>query len=274
MKIHFAALVGVDYDLDLFKAWSKYYMDRKLDSYTVVLHREHGEIEKSTVADYRNAGFRVLCADGPFSTGCVRSALLGNIAANLPGDDILVTADADEFQAMNDGTPIDYRYFCEHYDILHGLHEDRYALAMERCDGDPFKQYPFIEAYTGEHLKTLTIPFINKASAPVLVRTKILAAPCGSPVEYKGSHCLKYVTINQKIKFDFKVIHFAWRNSASLKMAIKPYFNLDSLQQVFNNKIPESLIDAYVEAEAFMNPKSDFLSPSKYKGELSYGLQN
>jgi hypothetical protein len=273
MKIHFAALIGVDYDLDLFNPWVSYYADRKFDSYTAVLHRENGDIPASVQSDYRNAGFRVLCVDGPFSIGCCRSAHLSNIAVNLPPDDMFVTADADEFQVYRDNTPIDYRYVCRAYDILHGLHEDRFSLGLTACKSDPFIEYPYAEEYTGEYLKQVKTPFIDVDHAPVLVRTKILAAPCNAPVEYKGSHCIKWVNTNQKVLLGLKVIHFAWREGAARKLPLKSYFSLDNIRQVFNGKLSDQMINNYNTIRAVANPSEDFLFPIQ-KGELSYGLQN
>lgn len=255
MKIHFAALVGIDYDLDLMIPWSRYYLDRKLDSYTVVLHRESGNIPDELQADYRNAGFRVLCADGPFSAGAVRCAMMNNIADNLPGDDILVTSDADEFQAMPDGSPIDYRSIFRRYNMLHGLHEDRYAPTMEDCFGDPFDQYTLIEPYTGEYLKKACVPFIPPEHSPLLVRTKILGAPAGCPVEYKGSHCVKILPAFYRILFDCKVIHFAWRESSARKIALKYYYKKEGLSSVYKNRIPPELVDVYNTVNDIINPE-------------------
>jgi hypothetical protein len=261
MKLHFAALVGIEYDMDLAAPWIKHYLDMRLDTYTVVLHRETGDIPQGIQSDYRNAGFRVLCADGPFSIGCARSAHLNNIADNLPKNDILVTADADEFQARFDGSPINYRYLMTQYDILHGLHEDRYSHCLENCYTNPFKQYPIAEKYTGEHIKVLKVSFIDEKNSPVLIRTKILAAPAGYPVEYKGSHCMKWVPQNAKICYDCKVIHFAWREGAARKLALKSYFTIDSLKEVYNNDIPKELYDKYDEVSKAMHPLESSLQP-------------
>jgi hypothetical protein len=174
---------------------------------------------------------------------------------------------------MDDNSPIDYRYQCRAYDILHGLHEDRFSNGLLPCRNDPFLEYTQIEEYTGEHIKQLKTPFIDVEHAPVLIRTKILAAPAGASVEYKGSHCLKEVHVNQKILFGLKVIHFAWREGAVRKLALKSYFSIDNMKQVFNNKIPDDLVDTYNTVSRIMKPSDDFLSPCK-QGEMTYGLQN
>jgi len=268
MKIHFAALIGVDYDLDLAPYWTRYYLDRRFDSYTAILHRENGDIPAGIQADYRNAGFRVLCADGPFSIGCQRSVRLNNLADNLPPDDMLVTADADEFQSLKCDSPLDYRYFCNRYDILHGLHEDRYTLTLENCYSDPFSQYTLVEEYTGEHIKRIVTPFLDVNKSPELIRTKILAAKAGAPVEYKGSHCMKYVASNANIFYDCKVIHFAWRENVASKNALKPYFSMDNLKQLHGNRVPDNLVEVYNTVESLLHPVEDFFG----KGEHEYAL--
>jgi len=245
MKIHFLSLVGVDYDLDLFPEWAEYYLSQKLDSYTVFLHRENGDISRNIISDYKNAGFDVKTIDGPFSCGCNRSAYFRNFADNLPEGDFLITADADEFQAMDNGSRIDYRDMLSRYDVLWGLLEDRYAETLENCYHDPFKQYTLIEEYTGEPIKKLSIPHLGNGPKTDMVRTKILAAPAGAPVEYKGSHILKYVPGNYRIFMDCKVIHFAWRENAARKLALKPYFPKENLEAMFKNKVPLELINVY-----------------------------
>lgn len=247
-------MVGVEYDMDLAEPWILFYRNRRLDSYTVVLHRETGEIPENIQRLYREAGFRVLCANGPFSIGCARSAHLNNIADNLPPEDILVTADADEFQTDKNGEPLDYRYLMTSYDMLHGLHEDRYSHCMENCYTDPFKQYFLREKYTGEHIKKLVVPFIKEENAPELIRTKILAAPAGWPIEYKGSHCMKWVPQNAKILDDCKVIHFAWREGAARKIALKHYFSRESLNEVYHNNVPKDIVDTYNNVNSLLNP--------------------
>lgn len=254
MKIHFAALIGVDYDLDLAPAWMEYYLSQRLDSYTVFLHREKGDIPERVISDYKNAGFTVKIAEGLFSCGCIRSALLRNFADNLPANDILVTADADEFQAMPNGSPIPYRDMLSRYDVLWGLMEDRYAYTMENCFGFPFDQYTLIEDYTGEHIKKLTIPHLGNGKKTDMVRTKILAAPAGAPVEFKGSHIMGYVSTAYRLYMECKVIHFAWRENSARKLALKPYFPKENLESLFKNKVPHELSNVYDTVASLMNP--------------------
>jgi hypothetical protein len=273
MKIHFAALLGVDYDMDLMPYWIPYYLDRKLDSYTIVLHREKGDIPAGIISDFKNAGFRTYCVNGPFNHGSVRRFHLNNIAHNFNPSDMLVTADADEFQSMPDGIPvlecepIEYRIAAKHYDILHGLHEDRYADTLDNCITDPFIQYPYVENYTGEYNKVIINPFLSATTAPALWRTKILAAPAGMTVEYKGSHCVREVNTTDRILFGCRVIHFAWRESAARKLALKSYFSIESLKEVYGNKVPDDLIEKYRQVQLQDKPDEKTM-----RGE--YVLQN
>lgn len=268
-KIHFASLVGIDYDLDLAPAWMEYYLMQGFDSYTVFLHRENGDIPSPVISDYKNAGFIVKTADGPFGCGCIRSALLRNFADNLPENDILVTADADEFQALSDGSPIPYRSMLSRHDVLWGLLEDRYAYTLENCYGFPFSQYTLVEEYTGEHIKKLSIPHLGNGKKTDMVRTKILAAPACAPVEFKGSHIMGYVRSDYRLYMGCKVIHFAWRENASRKIALKPYFPKDNLQALYKNNIPHDLLNVYDTVASIMNATDIGSLSHEMEAELS-----
>lgn len=274
MKIHFASLVGVDYDMDMMPYWIPYYLKAGFDSYTVVLHREHGDIPEGIQSDFRNAGFKVRCADGPFTIGCARSAHLNNIANGLDDNDIFVTADADEFHANNNGTPIDYREVLSCYDVLHGIHSDRYADTLEPCRMDPFVQYPYEEQYTGEYLKNIDIPFLKNTEPPALWRSKIIAAPAGAVVEFKGSHCMSEIPSNYNIRFGHKVIHFAWREAAVRKLALKSYYSIENLKAVFNDVVPEGFIDKHADTVKFVHPDQNFLDSITQENVGDYVTEN
>jgi hypothetical protein len=258
MKIHFASLVGVDYDTDMLPYWIPYYLKAKLDSYTVVLHRETGDIPHSIQEDFRNAGFKVRCADGPFTIGCARSAHINNIANNLPTGDMLVTVDADEFVTDENNEPLDYRSLCSQYQILHGLHSDRYSDTLVACNRDPFLQYPYEEEYTGEYHKAISVPFLGNSKPPALWRCKIIAAPVECPVEYKGSHVVSEVLSSYNIRFGLKLIHFNWREGAARKLAFKQYYSLENIKAVFNGCLPEGVEAIHSEVSNFVCPDDNF----------------
>jgi len=257
-KIHFAALFGVDYELDLMYFWLSYYRDMNLDSYKVFLHREEGNIGNDIIRQFKMEGFNVECVGGPQGNGMLRKVLLGHYASTLPEEDFLVTADADEFQScprlngcagygdyhvgVVDPAPPDYRRLLEKYDCMTGFMTDRYADRLETGYKWPFAQYPFEEPFTREYLKAFTPPYLRKTKWPETRRTKILAARCGYEVGYEGSHCAMSLPSNARIAEEFRVYHFAWRESARLKAVAKSYYTIENLSEIFGGKIPENCL--------------------------------
>jgi hypothetical protein len=258
MKIHFASLVGVDYELDILPFWLKYYKERDFDTRKLFLHRETGRVPKNVIDEACEAGYEVECCDGPQANGMLRKLILGNYAASLPPDDYLVLADADEYQSAPrtvprpPGTfdymsvigpeapdPIDYRADLEKYDLVCGNLVDRYGKELSACYQDPFIQYPYEEYAPGDLLKGFTPPYLRKSKWPVTRRAKILAARCGAPLAYEGSHGTRYTPSDYRIAWNYRVVHFAWRESTKGKIAVKSYFNEKNLEEIFKGAIPE-----------------------------------
>jgi hypothetical protein len=275
VKIHFAAVVGVEYDLDLAPWWIPYYINRKLDSYTVFLHREKGLIPESAVKMYADAGFTVKCINGPYNDGLVCAVVMDNFARNLPPEDFLVIADGDEFQAMPDGVPIPYRSCCLMHDVIHGLFEERYSSSLVNCVEDPFVQYQEVEPYTGEYYKTFAPPYLSAHEWPPTMRSKILAARAGEQIRFRGTHALYEMKASADVMFGCRVVHFAWRESAARKFALKSYYEKESIRWAFNGKMPENLGTNIKDMaiELFPEAREYYKSPDEKK-EISHALQN
>jgi len=129
MRIHFVSFFGVDYDMDLLPWWSQWYLDRKLSSYTVFLHRFPKAVASDTKEWFRKLGFDVNIAPcEPFNDANLKRKTIGDFVATLPRDDYVIAPDDDEFQCMpGSNTPIDYSRECSRNDILMGCMIDRYA---------------------------------------------------------------------------------------------------------------------------------------------------
>ena len=258
-KIHFACLFGVDYDLDIMPYWTKYYTDMKLDSYHVFLHREHKPVPSDVRREFIERGFSIETLDGPHGNGILRRLALGPYAASLPPDDLLVTADADEFQGASclaesivigktrggNTPPVQYRELESRYDIISGYLCDRYADRLETCFMDPFDQYFHEEPFTREVLKNFTPPFLRKTEWAYTRRPKILAARAGYDVTYTGSHSLRNVPSAARMSEDHKVLHFAWRESAKAKLTVKTYFSSDNLNEIYGGEAPDDIIQKF-----------------------------
>ena len=231
-------MFGVEYELDLAPFWIKQWMDKRLDSYRIFLHKETGDIAREVVDIFTGSGFSVERIDGPHSDGKLRGLALSYHAGTLPPEDFLVTADADEFHF------VDHRRLAEKCDIASGFLADRYAdatdveTALQACRYDPMKQYPCEEDFTRDLMKGFAPPFI-KTEWPVVKRTKILMARAGHKVSYTGSHCMLETPSSAVISGDHKVTHFAWRESAKRKIACKSYFKKENLDEAFGHETPD-----------------------------------
>lgn len=263
-KIHFVCLFGVEYDLDLAPWWVPYYRNMRLDTYTVYLHRERGPVGDHHVRWFEEQGFTVHPVSGPHGDGMLRRLCIERHIMSLPEGDLLVTADADEFQSVStekdDGAveidgiryctgtrkpePPDYRYLEKHYDIISGYMLDRYTFAMTACDRDPFDQYLFQEERNFTILKTFTPPYFDSSKWPATRRTKILAARCGYKTAFEGSHLMLEAPAAARMTGNFDVVHFAWREGAKRKVAMKGYYSQDILSEVFGGKPPQELVCA------------------------------
>jgi hypothetical protein len=249
-KIHFAALFGVDYDMDIMPYWSKHYLDMKLDSYHVFLHREHKPVPPDVIREFIDRGFSIETLSGPHGNGILRRLALGPYATSLPPGDLLVTADADEFQCP------DYREIEKKFDIVSGYLCDRYSDRLEACYSDPFRQYPGEEPFTKEMTKNFTPPFLKLRDWAYTRRPKILAARAGYDVTYTGSHSMRSVPADARISDDHKVPHFAWRESTKAKMAVKTYFSQDNIRDIYKGKVPDRIMETFSQIRNYEHPET------------------
>lgn len=236
MKIHFAVFFGVDYDLDLFPYWQRYYRDMRLDSYTAFLHSEVS-VPHTTSKLFSDCGFNPVPVIDAYNNGRLQGLILNEYASKLPEEDVLVVADADEFHCVPDtvsrataGNPPDYRELFEKYDIISGFLCDRYTEeGFTECNAYPFNQYPLEEPFNKFVFKNYAPPFIENYSGPSLRRTKILASRCGYKVYRNGSHQMAEVPSEAAIDENYKVLHFAWRKGSENKMKIKSYYDKEAI---------------------------------------------
>jgi hypothetical protein len=247
MNIHFASLFGVDFDMDLFPFWTQYYLSQEFDSYTVFLHRERGNVPLVFVEAFRGLGFEVeLYTNCSHGNGFLRKYVFENFVKKLPPNDFIVTADADEFQRTPNDDPPKYREILRNYDCMVGFMQDYYEENLNPCVMDPFLQYPFKEEFTKEVLKNFTPPFLRASAWPLTRRTKILACPVSYKLAYMGSHCFYELGARTRILEDCHVAHFAWRESARLKTAVKTYYTKENLNEMFGGNVPEPIREKFV----------------------------
>jgi hypothetical protein len=259
MNIHFSAFFSSEYDLDIMPFWIEHYLKSRFDSYHVFLHRESGKPGDNIISQFKHHGFSVDCVDGPYGHGIAQKLHQGLYADKLPPDDFLVIADADEFQSEPGAGPLEagkdlligppapalipYRELLHHVDIVTGFMVDRYTHRLETCYCNPFRQYPYEEPFTKEILKSFSPPLFRKSEWPLTRRTKVLAARAGYEVAYEGSHCLMQVPEKVQIAEDYKVYHFAWRESVKKKTALKAYYSQDNCSEIFGDEITDEILN-------------------------------
>lgn len=224
MRHHFVSVIGVDYDLDLAPYWIKHYVEREFDTYTVFLHREQGDVPEHAVNMYKAAGFIVHCIGGAYTGGIVGAFHLETFIRNLPKEDFVTVADADEFQCMADGSPIPYKALCGEYDIMHGLFEERYSGSLSVCVKNPYEQYNHVEPYTGMFFRSFCPPYLDHIEWPCVYRCKIVAARAGEPYRFHGMHAIATIKPDARILYGLKVVHFAWREGAARKLSKKSWY--------------------------------------------------
>jgi hypothetical protein len=125
-----------------------------------------------------------------------------------------------------------------------GFLVDRYTDDFEVCDRDPFLQYQDKEEYTAEFMKTFTPPWLRKTSWPLTRRSKVLMSKVSVGVAFEGSHICYEIAATDRVLTDFRIEHFAWRESAKQKIAVKSYFTQENLAEVYKGEAPFELVSA------------------------------
>jgi hypothetical protein len=235
MRIHFVSFFGVDYDMDLLPWWSQWYLDRKLSSYTVFLHRFPKAVASDTKEWFRKLGFDVNIAPcEPFNDANLKRKTIGDFVATLPRDDYVIAPDDDEFQCMpGSNTPIDYSRECSRNDILMGCMIDRYAESrlLPECIENPFVQYSLEEPGFGKFVGNFAPPQFQHLRWPLERRQKLIAANACRKVDFNGSH-VGTVSPDDRIAFNYRIVHFRWRKSMGEKMLSKAYYDRELCRAV------------------------------------------
>lgn len=236
MKIHFASLVGVDFDLDILPFWANHYASFNFDSYTVWLHSGTGNtarlVEAQKLFDSFKWGTETI-SGATFRNGKLRATILGAFTSSLPKHDAIVIADSDEFHALPGH---DYRTIVERYECVGGLLVDAYGSALSACNPcEPlWSQYPYSgclgeifarRAERKEYPERLAFPW------PMTSREKIIASRCYVDVNLVGSHHIDGCHTDRKIPDHlyslegFSVLHYSWRASLFDRMRTKTYYD-------------------------------------------------
>jgi hypothetical protein len=240
-QIHFAALLGVEVDADLIPWWAPHYAALELDSYTVFLHESLYESRNRQAEDMLSVlGFQVrrvpenALRDSPNMPGCpdgVREIILQTFAASLHPADFLVTADGDEIQEW---TELPRNAVSRGISVVLGALTDRFDDTLHNA----FPDKSLEDSFPGAH------PDLNAYFKKTpLTQKKICMAPADYPVEYSGSHAVKFGYKPPKRLISsgpIRVNHYRWRESAVRRVqgryywtdaeisAMKKFFSVES----------------------------------------------
>jgi hypothetical protein len=233
--IHFASLFCVDYDMDLMVPWTLHYLGMNLDSYTIFLHSPSGDNAAMRQAEawFKLKGMRPLVTIGPFNDGELRRGVLKPLAESLDKNDLLVTADSDEFQ-QTDG------FLYGKYDMTVGTMIDCYDKTLHDVGKIPGEngfipalpeQYPLRDNVQELIIKTL--PGAAQRFWPRVNRNKICCAKACLPVAYGGSHALypddNGILPQVNTSPGIEIHHYCWRGSMLRRMAGKHYYDAASM---------------------------------------------
>lgn len=224
-KIHFAALVGVEVDADFLPWWAPHYAALELDSYTVFLHESRDEAKNEiAIRILSDIGFRVhgvpenALRDCPNMPGCpdgVREIILKTYAESLHPSDFLITADGDEIQEWTE-TPREV--VARGISVVFGQLMDRFDDTLH----DAFPGQSLDKSFPGAH------PDLNGFFKETpLTQKKICMAPANYPVEYSGSHAVKFGYVSPKLLYStgpIRVNHYRWRKSAARRVQGRHYW--------------------------------------------------
>ncbi len=234
-KIHFAAMVGVDFDADLFQYWIPHYKNLRFDSYSIFLHESlNPEANFKALKLFTSSGFRVTMLpeptvrNNPVCPGDpgigVRSVIMDLVSLSIPETDFLVTADGDEFQAWNE-TP--------HEAVARGIRlvTGRLIDCFDDTLHAPDPEKTLSENYPGEIFNLSA----NWKQFPYNTK-KICLSPARFPVDFSGSHEVKRhhedVTPRYVGSGPMNVYHYRWRESALKRVLNRPNWPLEEIASI------------------------------------------
>lgn len=224
-KIHFAALVGVAVDADLFAYWIPHYKALSLDSYSVFLHES-----KDAAANHQaellfiREGFLVTMLpedairNNPFCPGDpglgVRSIIMDLVSRCIDKGDYLLTTDGDEFQ---DWPESPHETIARGIELVTGTLIDCFDDTLHAPDpAKPLKENYPVEYYNLSSLWK-KVPYNTK---------KICLSPARYPVNFSGSHGIKdhHALVTPKVfaSGPITVLHYRWRETALKRVLGRP----------------------------------------------------
>ena len=256
-KIHFAALVCVDYELDIAEKWCEHYEAFGFDTYTVFLQSTDRANHKRNCAEaaplFWEHGFQVRDIDEDWNEGRLRCRAMEPFHDSLPPEDYIVVADSDEFHnptlplPRGEGRGEGYRDLILSCDIVQGRLIDRWGSRLEnvRQDMSLDKQYPNRGYFFEDSGVKLAVDYD-------IARNKIMACRCDIRPVYIGSHVTEDISRPHLISCGHPVEHFTYRKRMLPMMSFKFYFSSETMLQVakhFGEDITHPAIQAKMQEE-------------------------
>lgn len=226
-RLHFVALVSVNFDVDLLPYFLPHYSELGCDNYCLFLH-EGKNTDANLWAEKAAKEFdwkvRFIPREASYQNGELRRALINKFRQAAKPHDFIITADGDEFQKW-DKHPREV--MGEGADVVIGGRFDKFNEKLLPVDH-------------GEDLDA-TYPLMNENLSSVIYpkrirqREKIVMARVGLPVDYRK--CLSMQTVkgvNPQVTGEVPILHYKWRNNIFHRISQRPDYAPDEVQAIKN----------------------------------------
>lgn len=224
-KLHFVALVSVDFDADMLPYFIPHYSDLECDNYCLFLH-EGKDVDATLWAQKAalEAGWkcRIVPREASFGNGELKRALLEKFQRAAKPNDYIMCADGDEFQVWKKSPR---EYMQEGFDMLLGQRIDRFNVLLFPVDHALELEENFPEA--NANLSKLIYPRHPRA------RDKIVMSKALVPVDYKKCFGLSVkAPSNLKASGDIPILHYKWRSNIFDRLRQRPDYTPEEVAAI------------------------------------------
>lgn len=224
-KIHFVALVSVDYDIDLLPFFIPHYDALDLDNYCLFLH-EGKKTDDNLWAEKaaKTAGWksRFIPREASFNNGELKRVLLNKFRKAAKPADYVLCADGDEFQLWEDAPQ---EAVADNMDMVLGRRVDRFNDTLVPIEVD----LPLEASYPLEHADLSRIIFPKHAPK----RDKIVMAKAGLEVDYrKCDRLVGKAPPNLRVTGEVPIQHFKWRDGIFNRLQSRMDYTPEEIQAI------------------------------------------
>lgn len=214
-RLHFVALVSIDFDIDLLPYFIPHYTALGCDNYCLFIH-EGKSNDNSLWAEKSAKEFgwktRFVPREASHQNGELKKALVNKFRQAVKPHDYIITADADEFQKWE----TDPREAMEAGDhVVVGKRIDRFNEKLLGIDHAEDLEVTF--PLESENLSDFIFPKKKRA------REKIVMARADMPVDYRKCAALRAQSgFTPQVGGTVPILHYKWRNNLLRRLSDRP----------------------------------------------------